>query len=127
MRKVINLFLLATILLTFVSCNKKQHAIDNLSEFVAKVENHASEYTEEDWTKANLEYDELITEIDKYEYSSDESKRISELKGKFSGIKAKNTVNKLIEGIDKAAKEVKGTIEGFTKGILGSEEKEPEQ
>lgn len=111
-------------LIVFSSCNKKQHAIDKLSSFVERVEKHASEYTDEDWSEANQEYEEIIAEIDKYDYSGDDAKRIASLKGKFAGIKTKDSVNKLFEGIDKAAKEVKGTIEGFTEGIMGGEEKE---
>lgn len=123
--KLTRLFLSAFIcLFIFCSCDKKQHAIDNLSDFVEKVEKNAPEYTEEDWTNVNKEYDELITEIDKYDYSGNEAKRIAELKGKFTGIKTKNTVNKFFDGIDKAAKEVKGVIDGFTEGIKGNKEQE---
>ena len=107
-------------MMVFTACDKKQHAIDNLSSFVEKVEKHASEYTEEDWAEVNKEYEEIIAEINKYEYAGDEAKRIATLKGKFTGIKAKHTVNKILDGIDKAAKEVKGAIEGFADGIIGS-------
>ena len=126
MKHVKYLFVLSVCLLIFCSCDKKQHAIDNLSDFVEKVEKNAPEYTEEDWTNVNKEYDELITEIDKYDYSGDEAKRIASLKGKYAGIKTKNTVNKFLDGIDKAAKEVKGAIDGFTEGIKGSKEPEKE-
>ena len=107
-------------MMVFTACDKKQHAIDNLSSFVEKVEKHASEYTEEDWAEVNKEYEEIIAEINKYDYSSDDAMRIATLKGKFAGIKTKNTVNKFIDGIDKAAKEVKGAIDGFADGIMGS-------
>ena len=116
-------FLLSTFLCLFLlcSCDKKQHAIDNLSDFVEKVEKNAPNYTDEDWKTVNKEYDELITEIDKYEYSSDEAKLIAELKGKFIGIKTKDSMKDLIDGVDKAVNEVKGTIKGIKDGILGNE------
>ena len=121
MKKVFYLTLTALFcFIVLTACDKKQHAMDNFSDFLEKVEKHASEYTEEDWTNVNKEYDELITEIDKYDYSGDDAKRIATLKGKFAGIKTKNTVNKFIDDIDKAAKEVKGGIEGFADGIIGS-------
>ena len=106
-------------LLTFVSCNKKQNAIDNLRNFVEKVEKNASQYTTEDWEGANAEFDELILETEKYEYSGEDTQYIAELKGKYAGIKAKYSAHKFIEGLDKAAKELKGAIDGFTKGVLG--------
>ena len=87
--------------------------MDNLSDFVEKVEKNAPEYTEEEWTNVNKEYDELIAEINKYEYTSDESKRIASLKGKFAGIKSKYHVNNIIDGIDETIEEVKGFFEGF--------------
>lgn len=125
MKKV--LYLALTALFCFIvlaSCDKKQNAIDNLSGFVERVEKHASEYTEKDWAEVNKEYEEIIEEIDKYDYTGDDAKRLATLKGKFAGIKTKDTINKFIDDIDKAAKEAKETLEGFTEGFFGGEEKE---
>lgn len=107
--------------LILTSCDKKQNAIDNLSNFVEKVEKNAPEYTDEDWTNVNNEYNELIAEIDKYEYSGDEAKLIAELKGKYIGIKTKDSVKDLIDDVDKAVNEVKSTLKGIKEGILGNE------
>lgn len=108
-------------LLVFTACDRKQHAIDNLSDFVEKVKKNASEYTTADWEEVDKEYNEIITEIEKYDYSSKETERIAELKGKYAGIKAKEDVKNLIDGVDKAINEVKGTIKGIKDGILGNE------
>ena len=70
---------------------------------------------------------ELSTEIGKYEYSRDEANQISELKGKYAGIKTKNNVKKIIEDLDKAVQEVKGAIDGFTEGLIGSKKNQEEQ
>lgn len=122
-------FLLTALFCLFIlcSCDKKQHAIDNLSDLVEKVEKNASDYTEEDWAEVNQQYDKIIAEIDKYDYSSKDSKRISKLKGKYSGIKTRNTINNFVDGIDKTAKKVKGTIEGFAEGLTGGNNSEKEQ
>ena len=118
---------LSSFILSFVclfvlcSCNKKQHAIDNLSNFVEKVEKNAPEYTAEDWAEVNKEYDEIIAEIDKYDYSGDETKRIAQLKGKFIGIKAKDSVKDFINGVDKTIKEIGGTVDGIKEGLLNNE------
>lgn len=116
-------FLLSTFLCLFLlcSCDKKQHAIDNLSDFVEKVEKNAPEYTDEDWAKVNQEYEEIIAEIDKYDYSGDETKQIAELKGKFVGIKTKDSVRDIIDGVDKAVQDIKGTVKGIKDGFLGNE------
>lgn len=113
-------------LLLFSSCDKKQYAIGKLNNLVEKVEKNASQYTDDDWTKVNKEYDDLIAEIDKYDYSAEDTKRIAELKGKFVGIKAKNTIDSFMDGIDKAAKGLKGAIEGFTKEVTGTKDSKEE-
>jgi hypothetical protein len=126
MKRIVYLSLIVLALLVVTACDKKQHAIDKLSDFVEKVEKNSPEFTEEGWNKADKEFEDLVAETEKYEYSSQEVKRIAELKGRYAGIKAKNSVNKLIEGIDKAANEIKGTIEGFTDGIIGNSKEQEE-
>lgn len=115
------LFATLVSLIVFSSCDKKQHAIDNLSNFVEKVEKNAPEYTDEDWAEVNKEYDEIIAEIDKYDYSGDETKRIAKLKGKFLGIKAKDSVKDLINGVDKTIKKIGGAVDGIKEGLLNNE------
>lgn len=114
------LFIIIT-LCFLTACDRKQHAIDNLSNFVEKVEKNAPEYTDEDWDKVNKEYDEIIAEIDKYDYSGDETKRIAELKGKYIGIKTKDSVKDLINSVDKTLQEINGTVKGMKDGFLGNE------
>lgn len=121
MKHVKYLFVLSVCLLIFCSCDKKQHAIDNLSNFVEKVEKNAPDYSDEDWAKVNKEYEEITAEIDKYDYSGDETKRIAELKGKFVGIKTKDSVRDIIDGVDKAVQDIKGTVKGIKDGFLGNE------
>ena len=118
-RNVFVSFVVLVCLFALFSCNQRQRAIDNLSDLVEKVEKNASEYTEEEWTEVNQQYDEIIAEIEKYDYSSKDSERISKLKGKYAGIKTRNTISKFVDNIDKTAKEVKGAIEGFADGLTG--------
>ena len=110
-----------TCLLVFTACDRKQHAIDNLSDFVEKVKKNAPEYTTADWEEVDKEYDEIIAEIEKYDYSGKESERIAELKGKYVGIKTQDSAKDLIDSVDKTLHEVKGAIKGFKDGILGNE------
>ena len=118
------LYLSLTALFCFIvltACDKKQHAIDNLSDFVEKVKKEAPEYTSKDWEEVDKEYDEIIAEIEKYDYSSEETKRIAELKGKYIGIKTKDDVRDLFNSVDKTLQEIKGTVKGIKDGILGNE------
>lgn len=121
MIKIIKLsFILALCVIILTACNKEQRAIEKLSDFVEEVAKNAPEYSDEDWTKKDAEYEALLNEISKYNYSSEDCNRIGELKGRYSGIKAKNSVRNLFKEVDKATEEIKGVIKGFTKGIAGS-------
>lgn len=121
MKKIVLSFMALLCFMVLTACDKKQSAIDNLSNFVEKVEKNAPEYTDEDWAKVNKEYEEITAEIDKYDYSGDETKRIAELKGKFVGIKTKDSVRDLIDGVDKAVQDIKGTVKGIKDGFLDNE------
>jgi len=114
------LFTTLICLIVFTACDKKQHALDNLSSFVEEVKKNAPEYTNKDWEEADKKYDEIIAEIDKYDYSSQETERIAELKGKYVGIKTKDSAKDLIDSVEKTLHEVKGSIKGFKDGILGN-------
>lgn len=83
-------FIMLVSLLLLTACDKKQRAIDNLSDFVEKVRKNAPDYTDKDWEEVDKEYDEIMTEIEKYEYSEKEAERIGELQGRLDAIKVKN-------------------------------------
>lgn len=118
MRKIIYLSVIALFcIMVLTACDKKQHAIENLTEFVDKVEKNAPEYTDEDWKEINKEYDELMAEIDKYDYSFEESKQIGELQGRLAAIKVKDTGRDAIEGAQKAYVKWLGILKGFWEEI----------
>lgn len=121
------LFALLISLLVFSSCNKKQRAIDNLDAFVEKVDKNVPDYTKEEWEEAVKEYDELVAEIDKYEYSGDDVERIAEIKGRFKVIRAKKSAKDIINGIENVAREVEGTTKGVVKEIFGSDDSQEEE
>lgn len=130
MKSFIKLSIITLISVFLLSaCDKKQMAINDLSDFVEKVDKNAPTFTEKDWDEVDAKYDIIIAEIDKYQFTGEEKKQIAELKGRFTGIKTKYSVNKVIEGVGDAVKEIRGTIEGFKDGIVGKKEspKEKEQ
>ena len=112
-------------MLVIAGCNqrrKSQNAMANLKEFVMKVEDNAPEYTDEDWNRCDAEYDALVQEIDKYRYTSENSREIGRLKGKYSGIKSKYKGKELIENVENKYEELKGKVLGFKEGISGEKE-----
>lgn len=112
-------------LLVLTACDRKQRALDNLREFVESVEKNAPDFTDEEWKEANKEYDNLMVEIDKYDYSLEESKQIGELQGRLAAIKVKDTGKDAIEGARKAYAKWVGIIWGFLKELFGSNSNMP--
>ncbi len=114
MKKIICLTIAAFFcLFVLTACDKKQHAIDNLSEFVEKVEKNAPQYTDAEWKEINKEYDELMAEIDKYEYSEEDAMKIGELQGRLEGIKIKDTGEDAIKSIKKWGNYVRGLLKSL--------------
>ena len=126
MERLLRLSLLAFIcILLFSACNQRnrsQNAINNLRDFVTKVEENASEFTEEDWNRCDAEYETLAKEIDRYRYSAENVHEIGRLKGKYTGIKSKYKGKEMIENVENAIEDIKGKIEGFKEGISGQKE-----
>ena len=112
-------------LLVLTACDRKQRAIDNLREFVERVEKEAPELTEDEWKDVNKEYVDLMAEIDKYDYSLEESKQIGELQGRLVAIKVKDTGKDAIEGARKAYAKWVGIIWGFLHELFGSNSNMP--
>lgn len=121
----ITTFFLFVILFVFTACDRKQRALDNLKEFVEKVEKNAPELTDDEWKEVNKEYDDLMVEIDKYDYSLEESKQIGELQGRLMAIKVKDTGMDAIEGAKKAYGKWVGIIRGFLNELFGSNSNMP--
>jgi len=112
-------------LLVLTACDRKQRALDNLKEFVERVEKEAPELTEDEWKDVNKEYVDLMAEIDKYDYSLEESKQIGELQGRLVAIKVKDTGKDAIEGARKAYAKWVGIIWGFLHELFGSNSNMP--
>lgn len=109
-------------LLLLTACHDRRHTLKELDVFVENVEKNAPQYSDADWERSDAEYDALIKEIDKYDYSIEETRQIGKLKGEYAGIKVKYKGEKFLERIDKAIEEAMGKIEGFKDGFIGQVE-----
>lgn len=125
-RKVVYIISILLCFFVLTACNRKLHAIDKLDGFVEKVEKNASRYSEKDWDKSDAEFNELLKDIDQYEYTREEKERIAKIKGRYAGIRTKNAIHQFIEGIGDAVNEIQSTIEGFTEGVMSGDESQKE-
>ena len=102
--------------------------------FVDQVEKKAPNFSEEDWNKANTQFEKLVDEFQKNKdsFTADEQKQITADIGKYLGIVAKsgfdtviNAVNGFMDQIPSLLESIGEGIGGFLKG-LGLEE-EPKE
>lgn len=109
MKKTIVSIILTIICITFSSCNNKQAALDHFEEFTEEITQNGHEYSTEEWDNAEIQYEELTDELDQYEYSSAEKRKINRLKAKYMAAYAKRKVGDVMDIFD----QVKGAINEF--------------
>lgn len=111
--------LLAAGLLGLGSCGAKSH-VDELKEFVEKVEKEGGSYTKEQWQKANEELSELLEKLDSYEdMTPEELQEVARLQGQYA---AKAFKEQAGETMEKAGALLNGLMQGLTEEPDSSEE-----
>ena len=91
----------------------KQKPLHQLEELAADIRLHHEEYTTADWKKAYAQYEQISKEMEEYQYSSEEIKRIGKLEGECAGYFIKCAVNSL----DGLKDEFSGFMDGFKETI----------
>ena len=109
--------MLRCVVTTLVACDPAQSKIDELEKLVMEVEQDYSSYTREDWRGVSEAYDALIAEMDKYEYSTEDRKRIGRLKGEYEAVVLKYTMTNITDIVSDYAEETKEGINGFIDGM----------
>jgi hypothetical protein len=112
--KVISLILVVFV----VSCSDigKSSYISSFERFVNSVSEKQESYTNEDWEKADLKFEQFSdTDYQKYvrKLTQEEKQKIGKLKGKYLAIRAKSATNDFIDNIQDALNELGGVVEGF--------------
>lgn len=51
----------------FCSCNSKERSISKLESLVNEVNENADHYTAQDWEKVSARYEDILTQLEKYE------------------------------------------------------------
>jgi hypothetical protein len=97
-----------------LSCSwGKQEPIDQLKKLTEDIRLHHHEYTTADWKQAYARYEQIAADMEKYQYTKEEAKKIGELEGECVGYFMKDAVNSL-EGLES---EIKGFFDGLNKTI----------
>ena len=122
MKKVIVLFVVMAASMMLLSC--KESLPKRLDAFVDNVDRHADSFSQDDWNKANAQFEKLVNEFQENQsaYNAEEKKQINAAVGKYMAIVAKSGVNNLLDGIGSLFDGLGGFLQG-----LGFESDETEK
>ena len=98
-------------LLCLGSCESKSR-VDELKEFVEKVEKEGSSYTEEQWEEVNEEFSKMLDKLNEYEdMTPEELQEVAKLQGEFAAKAFKEQAGK---AMDKAGAMLHGFMPCWT-------------
>ncbi len=112
---------------SLLASNTPKESIEGLKKLADKVEKNHKSYTDEDWAKIILEYENLEREFKEKEYSKEELKEFGRQKGRIKGYMAHKTLKKWGEEVENFATELEGGIEGFFEAMESTTEKKNKQ
>ena len=102
-------------LLCLGSCEPKSR-VDELKDFVEKVQKEGSSYTEKQWKEANEEFGKLLEKLNEYkDMTPEEIQEVARLQGEYAAKAFKEQAGKAMEKAGAA-------LDGFMQGITGDEE-----
>lgn len=115
--KILSIAIVAICAMLMCSCDTKQNAISQLEKFSKELYLESSNYTEADWQKAEVRFQQINDKITKHspEYTEAEKKYIAKTQLECKAYFAKNELgsfwNELREGIQEGIDEILGTKE----------------
>ena len=101
------------ILLGVFACDYRKSAIKDFKDLVDNIENNYKLYTDEDWEAISISYYAIEEELAKHEYTDEELREISRLRGKYVGFLSKYSLDDLERQINDIPIQIEGAIEGF--------------
>ena len=100
MKKMFYMVLMAMMVMMTACQQSKEDYIKEFKSFVNEVSEDCAEYTDADWEKAVKEFEALVKQSEQYEdITTEEAVELAAVQAKFAGLKAKNGINKVIDGV----------------------------
>ena len=100
--------------LFILSCSVgKQDPIDQLEKLTEDIREHHEEYSTADWKEAYARYEQIAADMEKYQYTTEETEKIGQLEGECAGYFVKSAIN----SFDGIKSEIKGFVEGLDKSM----------
>lgn len=114
MKRIGKIIITAFAILTLASCENKESYIQDFSQFIQEVEDHADKYTDKDWKKADKKFDNFTGSIyKKYaeELTAEEKIEIAKCQTTYTALKAKAGIKNSLENLKEAAQKAKEAFE----------------
>lgn len=112
-KPIIQALLIAILSIVLTACNKQEQAIDDLRSFSEQLKEESAEYTQEDWQQAGEQYQQIVEEINQYEYTDEQLKEIGRLQAVCIKQMSKGAMKLLRQNINSISKQLEGAIEEF--------------
>ena len=113
MRKLITTCVAFVMLLFFTACDPAQSVVRELESLATDLEANSHYYDASDWEDAALSFQEIVEELEQYDYTDEELVEIGRLKGVCAAYFTKQAVKNYQSELEDLAKELEGGIKGF--------------
>lgn len=101
-----------------IACSdKKADALNDLEAMTEQLTTETTEFTQDDWDVEQNQFDQICEELEQYNFTDQELKYISELKGRCTAVFARKKASDFKNDLHRMGQEVKGFLDGFTKEI----------
>ena len=125
MKKYILFPLFAVAIMCFPPCHSQKGRMDDLKDFVEKIQEEGKDYTLDQWKEANERFQKLLDKINSYEdLTKEELEEMAKLQGQYAATVFKNSGKSIMEQMQKAGVALDSLEEGFEKGMIESQELE---
>ena len=125
MKKYILFPLFAVAVMFFSSCHSQKGRMDDLKDFVEKIQEEGKDYTLDQWKEANERFQKLLDKINSYEdLTKEELEEMAKLQGQYAATVFQNSGKSIMEQMQKAGVALDSLEEGFEKGMIESQELE---
>jgi hypothetical protein len=115
-----NKMLIFFVMFLLVACENKETYLAGFARFVEEVKENGSEYTLEQWQKAERNYQHFAeTAYEKYrhELTGLEKEQVGRLKAAFLLVKAKKGVKDFFKDTEDALYQIKGAVEELADSV----------
>lgn len=127
MKRMLALMVMAAaVVFTITSCKETLPA--RFDKFVDKVEQRCDKFSEDDWKKANEQFEKLVDEYteNRSSYNADEQKQIRSAIAKYVGLAAKSGIKTAMDVVNGLMEQLPSFLEGIGNFLkdLGSDNDE---